>query len=131
MARRLDELVRPRPEIANEIAAVGIPLLLPSGEVLRGVRVIVPAEAEEEPVTEEKLEAWVRDGWADLRPANCRRWIERFATIHREIESIPEDDTSSRHLRSSRFWDEDHAIQPGKVVGWILSEEEHGGRIKR
>ncbi len=131
VSSRLDELVRGRPEIANEIAAVGIPLLLPSGEIVRGTRVIVPGEADAEAVTPEKLETWVRDGWADLRPENCARWVGRFHQIHREIESIPEHETSSRHLRDRRFWDEKHRIQPGKVVGWILSEEEHGGRIKR
>ena len=45
--------------------------------------------------------------------------------------AIPEDDTSSRYLRNRRFWDEAKAIQPGKIVGWILSVEEEGDRIKR
>ncbi len=131
VSRKLDELVRGRPEIADEIAAVGIPLLLPSGEILRGIRVIVPGDADGEKVTAEKLETWVRNGWADLRQENCAHWIRRFHKIHQEIESIPEQETSSRHLRNRRFWDEKRRIQPGKVVGWILSEEEHGGRIKR
>ncbi len=131
VSARLDELVRGKPEIADEIAAVGIPLLLPSGEILRGIRVIVPGEADGEAVTTEKLETWVRDGWADLRPANCGHWVERFRRIHQETESIPPQDSSSRHMRNRRFWDEERRIQPGKVVGWILSVEEHGGRIKR
>lgn len=132
VAERLDRLVRQDdPRAANEAAAVGIPLLLASGEVLRGPRVIVPAEADQEAVTPEKVETWARDGWIDLRPASCARWIERFRAIHRETEAIPEGETSSRHLRGRRFWDEERKIQPGKVVGWILSVEEHGGRIKR
>ncbi len=131
VSARLDELVRGRPEVADEMAAVGIPLLLPSGEIIRGIRVIVPADADGEAVTPEKLETWVHDGWADLRLPNCGRWVDRFNRIHREVESIPEHETSSRHMRDRRFWDEKSRIQPGKVVGWILSEEEHGGRIKR
>ena len=66
-----------------------------------------------------------------MRRDNCARWIERFRKIHEEIEGIPESDTSSRRLRNRRFWDEGHRIQPGKVVGWILSVEEHGARFKR
>lgn len=54
----------------------------------------------------------------------------RFRQIHSETESIPETDTSSRHLRTRRFWDEGHRIQPGKIVGWILSVEEEGARVK-
>jgi hypothetical protein len=50
---------------------------------------------------------------------------------HRETESIPAGDTSSRHVHGPRFWEEEHEIQPGRVVGWILSEEEHRARFKR
>ncbi|MDX1630986.1 MAG: short-chain dehydrogenase [Thermoanaerobaculia bacterium] len=127
----LDRLVREEPEVANEVVAVGIPILLDSGEIIRGPEVIVPEEAENEPITPELLEAWIHDGWVDLRLANCARWVERFRKIHRETEAIPESDTSSRHLRNRRFWHENRGIQPGKIVGWILSEEEQGWRIKR
>ena len=53
--------------------------------------------------------------------------MERFQRIEEEMAQIPEHDTSSRHMRTPRFWDEDRRIQPGKVVGWILSVEEGGG----
>jgi hypothetical protein len=66
----------------------------------------------------------------DLRLANCATWIERCKKVHAEIESIPEADTSSRHVRNRRFWDEDSRLQPGKLVGWILSVEEKGLRVK-
>lgn len=130
VAEVLDALVRGKPRLANEAAAVGIPIFLASGEILRGPRVIVPGDADAETVTPEKLEAWIRDGWVDLREENCARWIARFKKIHQATESIPENDTSSRHLRNRHFWDDERKIQPGKVVGWILSEEEHGARIK-
>jgi len=131
VTERLVRLTEEKPELIDEAAAVGIPTLLPDGRVIRGPRVLVPGEAEGEDVTPENLEKWVRDGWVDLRPENSARWIERFHKIHQEIEAIPESDTSSRYLRNHRFWDQERKIQPGKVVGWILSVEEHGGRIKR
>jgi NAD(P)-dependent dehydrogenase (short-subunit alcohol dehydrogenase family) len=127
----LDRLVREDPEVANRVVSVGVPILLDSGEVIRGVKVIVPADADDEPVTPEKLEEWVRDGWADLRLANCARWIERFQKIHEETSAQPEGDSSSRFLRNRRFWHKVDVIQPGKVVGWILGSEEGGSRIKR
>jgi NAD(P)-dependent dehydrogenase (short-subunit alcohol dehydrogenase family) len=126
----LDRLVREDPEVANRVAAVGIPLLLDSGELLRGPSVIVPADARAVPLTPELLEAWVHDGWVDLRLANCARWIERCQRIEAEVQAIPEGDTSSRHVRNRRFWHAEDGIQPGKVVGWILSVEEKGGRVK-
>lgn len=127
----LDRLVREDPEVANKVVAVGIPILLDSGEIIRGPRVIVPADADDLEVTPDQLEAWVHDGWVDLRRENCRRWIERMKRIHEETAGIPESDTSSRHLRNQRFWHESRVIQPGKLAGWILSTEELGWRIKR
>jgi len=117
--------------LAGDVVAVGIPILLDSGELIRGQRVIVPADAEGEEVTPGKIDAWVHDGWVDLRLENCARWVGRFERIYQEIESIPPEDTSSRYLRSHHFWHEGRKIQPGKVVGWILSVEEKGARIKR
>jgi NAD(P)-dependent dehydrogenase (short-subunit alcohol dehydrogenase family) len=128
---RLNALVREQPEVANEVAAVGIPLLLDSGELVRGQEVIVPKAAVDAPVTPAAVDAWAHDGWVDLRLANCTKWVERFRAIDEEMASIPEEDTSSRFMRNRRFWHEDRRIQPGKVVGWILSVEEEGARMKR
>ena len=130
VAAGLDTLVRGTPGIAAEVLAVGIPILLASGEVLRGPEVIVPANADNTPVSPERLENWVHAGWVDLRESNCKVWIDRFRAIHKEIESVPIHDTSSRFLRNRRFWSENHQIQPGKIVGWILSVEEKGERLK-
>src|SRR6185503_14921876 len=101
------------------------------GQVIRGPKVIVPADAKAAKVTPEALEGWVLDGWVDLRLSNCERWVERFRGIHAEMEAMPESDTSSRFLRNRRFWHEERPIQPGKVVGWILGTQEAGARIKR
>lgn len=132
VAQKLKELVLSQPEVANQVVAVGTPILLPSGEIVRGPRVLVPSDASEEPVTAERLEAWVHDGWVDLREQNCSTWIERFNKIQQEVNYVPEEDTSSHYLRQRAFWDEDAGIQPGKLVGWIFSqEEEQGKRLKR
>jgi hypothetical protein len=131
VCERLNRLVREQPEEANRIVSIGMPILLESGEILRGPKVIVPGNAVHEEVTPEKLEGWVRDGWVDLRLANCGKWVERFRRIHDEVESLPEGDTSSRHLRDRLFWHEAQGIQPGKTVAWILSSEENGWRWKR
>lgn len=131
VCERLNRLVREEPEEANRIVSVGMPILLESGEVLRGPRVIVPPDACNVEVTPEKLERWVRDGWVDLRLANCAKWVERFRRIHAEVQALPEGDTSSRYLRDRHFWKEAQGIQPGKTVAWILSTEEGGWRWKR
>jgi len=130
MSTRLDELVRSNQRLANEVISVGVPIVLSNGEYIRGTEVIVPKEANEAPVDPQTLEKWIADGWADIREANCQRWIDRFRAIHDEIESIPEGDSSSRFMRNHRFWADEQKIQPGKIAGWILSVEEKGARFK-
>ena len=91
----------------------------------------MPADCEDAPVTPEVLERWVEAGWVDLRVENCRRWRDRIQRIYDEVMAMPAHDTSSRYLRNPRFWDQGRSIQPGKIVGWILSVEERGARFKR
>ncbi|MCZ6726841.1 MAG: short-chain dehydrogenase, partial [Acidobacteria bacterium] len=131
VAQRLERLLGEEPHLANEIAAVGLPLLLADGRIIRGPRVIVPSDCADVDLTPERLETWCEAGWVDLRESNCARWIARFERIHDEVSKIPPHDTSSRHLRDGRFWNEKNSIQPGKIVGWILSVEERGDRFKR
>jgi hypothetical protein len=131
VCERLNRFVLEEAEEANRIAAVGIPILLESGEIVRGPNVIVPPDARNEEVTPEKLERWVRDGWVDLRLANCAKWVDRFRRIHEEVQALPEGDTSSRNLRDRHFWNEAQGIQPGKTVAWVLSSEDQGWRWKR
>lgn len=128
---RVNRLVLDRPELANDAAAIGLPVLLDDGGLIRGVEVLVPGNAEDAAVTAESVEAWARDGWIDLRLASCAAWRDRFRRIRADYESIAPDDTSSRRVRDRRFWDDGQRIHPGKVVGWILSVEEGGQRLKR
>lgn len=130
ISERLTRLVLDNPEIANEMASVGFPVLLPDGRVIRGRKVVIPSEAEQVDITPEKLETWIYDGWVDLRVENCQVWINRFKQIHSDLKNHIAGDTSSRYLRNERFWHHEHQILPGKVVGWIFAKEEKGSRMK-
>ena len=131
VCERLNRLVREEPEEANRIVSVGMPILLESGEVLRGPKVIVPPDACNEEVTPEKLERWVRDGWVDLRLANCAKWVERFRRIHEEVAGAPR----GRHLQPQPprppLLERGAGDPAGEDGGWILSTEEGGWRWKR
>jgi NAD(P)-dependent dehydrogenase (short-subunit alcohol dehydrogenase family) len=117
------------PAHVREIVSIGIPILLPDGRLLRGPEVKIPAGGASE-VTPERVDAWARDGWVDLREDNLALWRDRFRRIRAEMDEIPAADTSSRFLRDRQFWGEEGQIQPGKVVGWIFATEEKGARMK-
>jgi len=130
ISEALTRLIEERPELVSEMISVGFPVLLPDGKLIRGTKVIIPSEAEDVEVTEQRLEQWIYDGWVDLRPENCETWIERFRSIHEDLKNHMQGDTSSRYLRNERFWHNEHQILPGKVVGWIFATEDKGSRMK-
>ncbi|PIE90349.1 MAG: short-chain dehydrogenase [Acidobacteria bacterium] len=126
----LTRLIMEKEELANQMISVGFPILLPDGKMIRGTKVIIPSEADNVEVTEEKKEQWIYDGWVDLRVENCQAWIDRFIKIHNDLKNHIQGDTSSRYLRNERFWHHEDQILPGKVVGWIFAKEEKGARMK-
>ena len=76
------------------------------------------------------IDKWAKDGWVDLRSSNMERWKNRLETIIQQTSQIRSDDTSSRFIRNSDFWDNFDSIDEGKIVGWLFIEEEKGERMK-
>jgi hypothetical protein len=81
-------------------------------------------------ITEEKINLWSHDGWVDLRIENMKFWQRRIQAIMDEANKIAEDDTSSLHVRTKRYWNNYKQIDIGKVVSWIFIHEEKGKRMK-
>ncbi len=132
MSRRLLAEVD-RPEVRRPILSIGIPVLLPDGRLLRGPECKIPpitTAGNSIEISPERVEAWAKAGWVDLREANMALWKERFETIAKEIDAIPAAETSSRFLRDRQFWSAEGLIQPGKVVGWVFATEDKGARMK-
>lgn len=133
LSSRLEKLVREDAELRSQVISIGIPILMPDGKtLLRGKDIKVPPYRGENElkITDKSLNAWAHDGWLDLRPKNMDRWKWRFTTIIDSASQIPSDDSSSRYQRNRQYWDNFDIIEPGKLVGWIFSEEEKGKRMK-
>jgi hypothetical protein len=132
LSRRLLETIEKTPSLRREIVSIGIAILLPDGRLLRGPETKIPpaSSGEQQEITPERVEAWARAGWVDLREENMALWQARFRAIETEMDAIPAADSSSRFLRDRQFWGEEGRIQPGKVVGWIFATEEKGARMK-
>ncbi len=133
LAACAEETVLSDKKLRAQIISIGIPILLSDGKtLLRGPEMKIPAYHGEDEldITPENINKWTFEGWVDLRAENFALWQERFRGIRQEIESIPEDDTSSRFDRDRVYWLESKQIEPGKVVGWIFLKEEEGSRMK-
>lgn len=133
ISARLGTLLKENAELRAQIISIGIPILLSDGKtLLRGPEIKIPPYRGENElkITDRALNAWAHDGWVDLRVKNMEHWKSRFEIIMSQVEEIPHGDTSSRHFRNSTYWDDFKEIDPGKLVGWIFSEEEKGKRMK-
>jgi hypothetical protein len=129
----LEVLIRRNADVRSRIISIGIPILFPDGKtLLRGGEIKIPANRGENEfrITDKSLNAWAHDGWVDLRLPNMQRWKDRFEEIEKSIGTIPHGDTSSRYQRTKQYWNNFGRIEPGKLVGWIFSEEEKGKRMK-
>ena len=133
ISRKVESLIRADGNLRAQIISIGIPILLSDGlTLLRGQEIKIPPYRGENElrITEKSLEAWAHDGWVDLRMKNMEHWKSRFKIITDQVNLIPDQDTSSRHLRTKAYWHSFKKIDPGKLVGWIFSEEERGKRMK-
>jgi hypothetical protein len=133
ISQKVESLVRSRAELRAQIISISIPILLSDGRtLLRGPEIKIPPYRGENElkITATSLEAWAHDGWVDLRTENMQRWKTRFEIIMKQVTEIPKNDTSSRHMRNKAYWADFKEIDPGKLVGWIFSEEEQGKRMK-
>jgi hypothetical protein len=133
IAAKLETLIRTNVQVRSQIISIGIPILMSDGKtLLRGPNIKIPPYRGEDDlkITDKSLNAWAHDGWVDLRVKNMEHWKSRFEIITSQVDQIPSGETSSRQMRNNTYWESFKEIDPGKLVGWIFSEEEKGKRMK-
>jgi len=107
LSQRLFTFLQNDPALRSQIISIGIPILLPDGKsMLRAETIkIPPYRGEDElPISQESINLWAHDGWVDLRESNMKIWRSRFIEIVRMVESIPDEETSSRTMHNSDYW---------------------------
>lgn len=120
-------------KLRSEIISIGIPILMADGKsLLRGNDMKIPPFRGENKlkITKDKIDLWAHDGWVDLRIGNMEIWKKRIQSIMDEAIQIAENDTSSLHVRTKKYWNNFKQIDIGKVVSWIFIHEEKGKRMK-
>ena len=133
LAKKLTQILERNKLLRAQIISIGVPILLADGKtLLRGEEIKIPPYREENElkITPALIDHWAHDGWVDLRKDNMELWRLRFRKIMEGTEQISRDETSSRYLRTKAYWKDFKGIDPGKIVGWVFTEEEHGKRMK-
>jgi hypothetical protein len=108
--------------------------LLPDGkQFLRGPEVKIPVQEYDETITisTNSIDEWSWSGWVDLREQNMVSWQNRVKQINQYVNTLPKDDSSSKHHHGKYYWGEDSGTNIGKVAAWIFINEDKGLRIKR
>jgi hypothetical protein len=133
LSQKLRKKIESDATLRAKIISIGIPILMPDGKTLiRADQIKIPAliGVNEIAITPKHIDLWAHDGWVDLRVPNMKRWIARMKEMLAMAKAIPANDTSSRFLNNSKYWNDFKEIDPGKLAGWIFSYEEKGMRMK-
>jgi hypothetical protein len=133
LSSALTSLIKENQTLRSHIISIGIPILLPDGKtLLRGKEVKIPQYRGENElkITEKTINDWAKNGWVDLRGSNMEKWKSRFKEAMDIADRLSVTETSSRYLRNNEYWKNFTEIDPGKIVGWIFTEEEKGKRMK-
>jgi hypothetical protein len=117
--------------VSRTAPSIGIPVLLPDGrEILRGPRINVPevkGRANVVDITKRSdVDKWAKKGWIDLRPANMKRWKDRFQSMveaRRDLRAAGSAAATIQTYTGTR-------LEIGEVVAWIFNNEMGGHRIK-
>ena len=114
--------------LRGTIVSIGVPILSPDGRsIIRGPRINIPESIYDiVNVDAEQLDRWAKKGWVDLRPANIRRWQERFVRMKEAQHMLSTEGTAS----ISRSTYLHGTIEIGAVVAWIFNNELEGSRLK-
>jgi hypothetical protein len=121
-------LVQENPKLQHTINSIGVPILTPDHQLIRGPFVKIPEVPgrREVAIEDGDLDRWAAKGWVDLRPQSFRHWQERFRRMGHSRQRIHMRG-SAAVTRDAYLFDE---IQVGAIVAWIFNNEEAGYRIK-
>ncbi len=133
LSSALTSLIKDNQTLRSHIISIGIPILFPDGKtLLRGKEVKIPPYRGENElkISDKTIDDWAKNGWVDLRSSNMEKWKGRFKEAMEIADRLSVTETSSRYLRNNEYWKNFSEIDPGKIVGWIFTEEEKGKRMK-
>jgi hypothetical protein len=124
LAREAGSLIAGDQDLRSLIVSVGLPILVQGEKVYRGLQVMVPPDCQD-------FDRVAARGWVDLRPARCRRWIERSQRMVEQADARAQAGGGSGSDVDWGAINPDQAIAPARFAKWVFRYEDEGERIKR
>lgn len=122
LALAAEELLATDADLRSLIVSVGLPVILQGRKVYRGAAVLLPPQGGAD------LNKVVARGWVDVRPENCRVWIERARRV--VLQAAERAVAHGSEIEWNAMGPED-VIAPSRFATWIFRYEDDGERIKR
>jgi hypothetical protein len=134
VSEKLYDILRGNQKLRAQVISIGVPVLLPDGKrILRGPEVKIPpyTGSNELPIEAKSIDEWATKGWIDLRPPNMKKWQNRISVFLSTSDSGISQDTSSGFQWNRLHHGELDEHFVGKIVTYVMIEEEKGERIKQ
>jgi hypothetical protein len=127
-------------KVRQACLSVGIPILMPDGNLLAGKHTVIPLPRERSmPPTPDNIDRWAHAGWVDTRKKNAEAWQARFAAIIANAKArsrklklgLAGSSREDRRFINPKTLGVDYTINPGEIVAWVFINEEKGRRTRR
>jgi hypothetical protein len=130
ISKKLECYLLDHTNVQQLITSLGLPILLPDGKtILRGPIISIPESKVSPKImvgSSDDIDAWAKQGWVDLRPANMEVWKNRIKTITASQTHNFCEGSAMYHVEAYPEKD----FKAGDIVGWIIANEFKGYRIK-
>ncbi len=140
ISKAMADFIIKNDRVRKAALSVGIPVLMPEGNLLAGARVVIPLERERNlPATKENIERWAYAGWIDTRQENATEWQKRFKAIisdararsRRLRRGLAGSSREDRRFLNPKTLRVDYSVNPGEIVAWVFINQEKGKRTRR
>lgn len=140
ISETMARFVNDNDRVRKAALSVGIPVLMPDGNLLAGAHVVIPLPREREmPPTPKNIDRWAYAGWVDTRPENADAWKARLGAIIKDARArsrklrrgLAGSSREDRRFLNPKTLGVDYSINPGEIVAWVFINEEKGKRTRR
>lgn len=110
-------------DIVTEMVSLGLPVVTSSNNVYIGKYTLYPSSKDDQVVTDENLETWIRTAWVDIRETSIEKWRDIIIQSYEDASKFSSDVTMKLN-RDINAITNDYNI--GQILAYHLNMHEKG-----